>query len=93
MIAVRRRDALVLCIPRRRGSGGLPRSRIVRACGRYDDKDDQPDPPQSPSLAHCTSSFGEAGPLLKMLFGIFTCTPIVPSTSCVIATSPAMLVS
>ena len=30
---------------------------------------------------------------LKMAFGIFTCTPIVPSTSWVIATSPAMLVS
>jgi hypothetical protein len=30
---------------------------------------------------------------LKMLFGIFTCTPSVWSTSCVIATSPATLVS
>ena len=31
--------------------------------------------------------------ILKMFFGILTCTPIVPSTSCVMATSPARLVS
>jgi cytochrome c556 len=30
---------------------------------------------------------------VKMLFGILTCTPTLPSTSCVIATSPATLVS
>jgi hypothetical protein len=36
---------------------------------------------------------GNYRPLRKMFFGIFTWTPIVPSTSWVIATSPAMLVS
>ena len=29
----------------------------------------------------------------KMLFGILTCTPTLPSTSCVMATSAAMLAS
>ena len=43
--------------------------------------------------AHARRSAAEPRYFLKMLFGILTCTPMVPSTSCVIATSPATLVS
>src|ERR1044071_2432805 len=64
--------------------------------GGHDDNHREHDAKQEPHGDTPTARASKVMPasyFLKMLFGIFTCTPSVWSTSWVIATSPATLVS
>ena len=83
VIAVRRRDARMLRVRRFVAVA----ARQVGSAGSTAMQQRRRQQHERPSMTNLVE------PHLKIAFGILTWTPIVPSTSCVIATSPAMLVS